>query len=69
MKKGDLLIAPMFVFDAGYDPVKLHQGLKGGCPCQILVRLRAGRCFYGDPSLSEPPANNIGRPRVVTDPR
>ncbi len=63
VKKGDLLIAPMFVFDAGYDPVKLHQGLKGGRPCQILVRLRAGRCFYGDPSLSEPPANNIGRPR------
>ncbi len=52
----------MFVFDAGYDPVKLRQGLEGSPPCQILVRLRAGRCFYGDPSLSEPPAN-IGRPR------
>ena len=54
--------APMFVFDAGYDPVKLQQGLEGSGPCQILVRLRAGRGFYGDPSLSEPPAN-IGRPR------
>ena len=54
--------APMFVFDAGYDPVKLQQGLERSRPCQILVRLRAGRCFYGDPSLSEPPAN-IGRPR------
>ena len=54
--------APMFVFDAGYDPVKLQQGLEGSPPCQILVRLRAGRRFYGDPSLSEPPAN-IGRPR------
>jgi hypothetical protein len=54
--------APMFVFDAGYDPVKLQQGLEGSSPCQILVRLRAGRGFYGDPSLSEPPAN-IGRPR------
>lgn len=55
--------APMFVFDAGYDPVKLQQGLEGSSPCQILVRLlRAGRSFYGDPSLSEPPAN-IGRPR------
>jgi hypothetical protein len=52
----------MFVFDAGYDPVKLQQGLEGSSPCQILVRLRAGRSFYGDPSLSEPPAN-IGRPR------
>jgi hypothetical protein len=53
----------MFVFDAGYDPVKVQQGLEESkSPCQILVRLRAGRSFYGDPSLSEPPAN-IGRPR------
>ena len=54
--------APMFVFDAGYDPVKLQQGLEESSPCQILVRLRAGRCFHGDPSLSAPPANP-GRPR------
>src|SRR5215216_7547508 len=39
---------PLFVFDAGYDPVKLQRGLEGS-PCQILVRLRAGRRFYGDP--------------------
>jgi hypothetical protein len=52
---------PLFVFDAGYDPVKLQQGLEGS-PCQILVRLRAGRRFYGDPSLSDPPAH-VGRPR------
>ena len=52
---------PLFVFDAGYDPVKLQRGLEGS-PCQILVRLRAGRRFYGDPSLSDPPAR-IGRPR------
>ena len=52
---------PLFVFDAGYDPVKVQQGLEG-CPCQILVRLRAGRRFYGDPSLSDPPAQ-VGRPR------
>ncbi len=45
--------APLFVFDAGYDPVKVQQGL--GCAhAQILVRLRAGRCFYADPS--GPPA-------------
>ncbi len=55
-------MAPVFVFDAGYDPVKLQQGLEGSSPCQILVRLRAGRSFHGDPSLSDPPAN-IGRPR------
>jgi DDE superfamily endonuclease len=52
---------PVFVFDAGYDPVKLQQGI-GGSACQILVRLRAGRCFYADPSLAERPANP-GRPR------
>jgi hypothetical protein len=52
---------PLFVFDAGYDPVKLQQGLEGS-PCQILVRLRAGRRFYGDPGLCDPPAH-VGRPR------
>src|SRR5215218_9269839 len=53
--------APLFVFDAGYDPVKLQQGLEG-CPCQLLIRLRAGRRFYADPSLAGPPAHT-GRPR------
>jgi DDE superfamily endonuclease len=52
---------PLFVFDAGYDPVKLQRGLEGS-RCQILVRLRAGRRFYGDPSLAGPPAQT-GRPR------
>jgi hypothetical protein len=54
-------VVPLFVFDAGYDLVKLQRGLEGS-PCQILVRLRAGRRFYGDPSLSDPPAP-VGRPR------
>src|SRR5215203_2303616 len=58
---GSAASSPLFVFDAGYDPVKLQQGLEG-CACQILVRLRAGRRFYGDPSLCEPP-EHIGRPR------
>ncbi|HSK98880.1 MAG TPA: transposase [Rubrobacteraceae bacterium] len=52
---------PLFVFDAGYDPVKLQRALEES-PCQILVRLRAGRRFYGDPSISGPPAPT-GRPR------
>ena len=52
---------PMFVFDAGYDSVKLQRGLEG-CRCQILIRLRAGRRFYADPSLAGPPAYT-GRPR------
>jgi hypothetical protein len=50
---------PLFVFDAGYDPVKLQQGLEGWS-CQILVRLRSGRRFYADPF--GPPAHT-GRPR------
>jgi hypothetical protein len=53
--------APLFVFDAGYDPVKVQQGL-GNARAQILVRLRAGRCFYADPSLAGPPAST-GRTR------
>src|SRR5215212_11444802 len=32
-------VVPLFVFDAGYDPVKIQRGLEGS-PCQILVRLR-----------------------------
>jgi hypothetical protein len=54
-------VAPLFVFDAGYDPVKVQQGLEE-TPCQILLRLRAGRRFYADPSLAGPPALT-GRPR------
>jgi hypothetical protein len=46
----------LFVFDAGFDPVKVQQGLEEGTPCQILVRLWAGRRFYADPSLAGPPA-------------
>ncbi len=52
---------PLFVFDAGYDPVKLQRALEGSA-CQILVRLRAGRRFHGDPGLCDPPAH-VGRPR------
>ena len=59
LEEGEAL--PLFVFDAGYDPVKVQRALEGG-PCQILVRLRAGRRFYGDPSLCDPP-EHIGRPR------
>jgi hypothetical protein len=60
-EEGSATTTPLFVFDAGYDPVKVQQGPEGS-PCQILLRLRAGRRFYGDPSLCDPP-ENIGRPR------
>jgi len=48
----------MFSFDAGYDPVQLSLALGDGPVC-LLVRLRAGRCFYADPT-SQP---QTGRPR------
>jgi hypothetical protein len=45
---------PLFVFDAGYDPTQLQQGL-GDRRAALLVRLRSGCCFYGDaPHLSGP---------------
>jgi hypothetical protein len=50
---------PLFIFDAGYDPMRLQQSLEG-CQAQILVRLRAGRCFYADPL---PPAWTGRKPR------
>jgi hypothetical protein len=53
--------APLFVFDAGYNPVALTEGL-GRTRAAILVRLRSDRCFFADP----PPAlagRKGGRPR------
>jgi hypothetical protein len=49
---------PWFLFDAGYDPVQLTQAL-GEARAAILVRLRAGRCFYADPTAQP----RTGRPR------
>ncbi len=49
----------MFFFDAGYDPVRVQQGLAGS-RAAILMRLRAGRCFYADPEGSHA---RTGRPR------
>jgi hypothetical protein len=50
---------PLFVFDAGYDPVRLQLRLEG-CRAQILVRLHSGRTFYAEPK--RPPKRPIGRP-------
>src|SRR4051794_27043313 len=51
--------SPLFVFDAGYDPVRLQLYLEGCC-VQLLVRLNSGRVFYADPEpLSKRP---VGRP-------
>jgi hypothetical protein len=50
---------PLFVFDAGYDLVRLQLGLEGR-RAQILVRLHSGRTFYAEPEL--PPERPVGRP-------
>lgn len=49
---------PIFTFDAGYDAVQLSLAL-ANLPIGLLVRLRAGRCFYADPTAQPP----TGRPR------
>jgi len=53
--------APLFVFDAGYDTVRLQKGLEA-YPLQILVRLHPGRTFYADPPTPE--HRPVGRPFV-----
>jgi hypothetical protein len=50
---------PLFVFDAGYDPVQLQQGVEG-TGAAVLVRRRSGRCCSAD-TVPTPGAN--GRPR------
>ena len=49
---------PIFSFDAGYDSVQLSLALADE-PVGLLVRLRAGRCFYADPTTQP----LTGRPR------
>jgi hypothetical protein len=60
----------IFTFDAGYDPLQLSLAV-ADLPICLLVRLRAGRCFYADPTAQP----QTGRPRrhgakfVCDDPR
>lgn len=57
---GDDHRVPMFVFDAGYDPIALGAGL-ADVRAQVLVRIRSDRVFHPDPA---PPApGTVGRPR------
>jgi hypothetical protein len=49
---------PIVSFDAGYDSVQLSLAL-ADLPVCLLVRLRAGRCFYADPTTQP----KTGRPR------
>ena len=51
---------PMFVLDAGYDPIALGHGL-ADTRAQVLVRIRSDRVFYPEPEPSAP--GTAGRPR------
>ena len=57
---GDAGPVPLFVFDAGYDPIALGAGL-AEARAQVLVRIRSDRLFYPDPAPA--PAGTLGRPR------
>ena len=52
--------APMFVFDAGYDPIALTVDL-ADTPVAILVRIRGDRVFYTAPAARG--SGQMGRPR------
>ncbi|MHB1499839.1 MAG: NF041680 family putative transposase [Candidatus Dormibacteria bacterium] len=52
--------APMFVFDAGYDPISLTVDC-AATPAQLLVRIRDDRVFYAAPPDRCP--GGAGRPR------
>ena len=51
---------PLFVFDAGYDPIALGAGL-AETRAQVLVRISSKRVFHPDPTPR--PGGAVGRPR------
>ena len=51
---------PLFVFDAGYDPIALTVDL-ADLPVAILVRIRSDRVFYT--AAAPPRPGQLGRPR------
>jgi DDE superfamily endonuclease len=51
---------PLFVFDAGYDPIALTIDLADAAAA-VLVRIRSDRVFYTDPAARAP--GQMGRPR------
>jgi hypothetical protein len=50
---------PLFVFDAGYDPIALTNGLNE-TRCEVLVRISSSRVFHPDPAPRRP--GERGRP-------
>ena len=60
-------VPPLFMFDAGYDSVKLRRSLEGH-RARILVRLHWNRTFYAAPEELEPrlpPCNRLPGGRHV----
>jgi DDE superfamily endonuclease len=51
---------PLFVFDAGYDPIAVSAGLADD-RAQVLVRISESRVFHPDPPTPAP--GTVGRPR------
>jgi len=53
---------PLFVHDAGYDPIAIGHDL-ADARCEVLTRIRDDRVFYGDapPRPNRPPSSG-GRP-------
>src|ERR1019366_5191100 len=53
---------PLFVFDAGYDPIAIGHDL-GDARCEVCCRIRDDRVFYADPSPRPTwPPESGGRP-------
>jgi hypothetical protein len=60
-------VPPLFMFDAGYNSVKLRRSLEGH-RARILVRLHWNRTFYAAPEELEPrlpPCNRLPGGRHV----
>lgn len=57
---GATAAVPLFVFDAGYDPIALTAGL-ADTRVEVLVRIRGDRVFYRDPPMRH--GGTRGRPR------
>jgi len=58
---------PLFVFDAGYDPIALGAGL-AGARAGVLVRIRSDRVFYPDPVPTPATARWRSRPGTACTP-
>jgi hypothetical protein len=59
---GDVSEVPLFVFDAGYDPIAIGHDL-AEVRCEVLCRIRDDRVFHADaPPRPNRPAGTGGRP-------